>query len=258
MQAKLFKVECLTNLHVGANGVGFYAIDSEVEKDPVTGYPMISSVGVKGAIRDAVGKDAELLTDAGLFSHVFGGPGADGDSSDGASYRFLDMKLLARPLRVGNDPRAAYVPVTTESALNDFLSLTAAFDCCPVPERSVRFSFDGGDPPFLVYPYTKEMTIEDEPTAPFDEKQVDLPRRLLGDRFAVCRSLSDYDLPVHARSNLRNNTLRFEEYVPHHSLFYLIVLYPDGEAFALELTKKPLRFGGGASVGHGFALLSEF
>lgn len=51
MKAKIFVIECLTNLHVGNGDVNFNIIDNEVERDVVTGFPTINSSGVKGALR---------------------------------------------------------------------------------------------------------------------------------------------------------------------------------------------------------------
>lgn len=52
MIAKLFKVECITNLHVGNGDVNYNIIDNEVEKDPVTNCPTMNASGIKGAIRE--------------------------------------------------------------------------------------------------------------------------------------------------------------------------------------------------------------
>ena len=51
MKAKIFVIECLTNLHVGNGDVNFNIIDNEVERDDVTGLPTINSSGFKGALR---------------------------------------------------------------------------------------------------------------------------------------------------------------------------------------------------------------
>ena len=45
MSAIILKLKCITNLHVGNGEVNYTIIDNEVEKDPVTGYPIINASG---------------------------------------------------------------------------------------------------------------------------------------------------------------------------------------------------------------------
>lgn len=59
MVARLFQIECITNLHVGSGDVNYNIIDNEVEKDPVTGYATINASGVKGALREYFNKVSE-------------------------------------------------------------------------------------------------------------------------------------------------------------------------------------------------------
>ena len=47
MKAELMKISCLTNLHVGSGDIKFEIIDGQVEKDPITNYPVIFASGVK-------------------------------------------------------------------------------------------------------------------------------------------------------------------------------------------------------------------
>ena len=51
MNAIVYKITCVTNLHVGSGEANFDVIDNTVEKDPVTELPTINSSGVKGALR---------------------------------------------------------------------------------------------------------------------------------------------------------------------------------------------------------------
>ena len=51
MNVHLYKIECLTNLHVGSGDINYNVVDNEVEKD-INGYAMIHSSGLKGALRE--------------------------------------------------------------------------------------------------------------------------------------------------------------------------------------------------------------
>ena len=52
MKIEFYKIECLTNLHVGSGEINYNIVDNEVEKDAVTGLPVIHASGIKGALRD--------------------------------------------------------------------------------------------------------------------------------------------------------------------------------------------------------------
>ena len=43
MNAYIVQLQCITNMHVGNGDVNYNIIDNEVEKDPVTNYPVINA-----------------------------------------------------------------------------------------------------------------------------------------------------------------------------------------------------------------------
>ena len=91
MTAFLYKMTCLTNLHVGNGDVNYSIIDNEVELDYVLKEPTIPSSGVKGALLSYV---ESLKGDhTGLIRTVFG----DKDDAKG-TYKFLSANLLSRPV----------------------------------------------------------------------------------------------------------------------------------------------------------------
>ena len=82
MTAFLYKMTCLTNLHVGNGDVNYSIIDNEVELDYVLKEPTIPSSGVKGALLSYI----EGLKDyPGLVKTVFGG------KEDAGTYKFLHL-----------------------------------------------------------------------------------------------------------------------------------------------------------------------
>ena len=52
MEAKLFRMRLITNLHMGSGEVSFNFIDNHVQRDPITEYPNMHPSGIKGALRD--------------------------------------------------------------------------------------------------------------------------------------------------------------------------------------------------------------
>lgn len=258
MNAYLYKIECLTNLHVGSGDANYSIVDNEVEKDEVLGSPVIHASGVKGALRDF----AEAKGVANVIE-IFGSPAASKVNARPGAVKFMDACLLTRPLRVRDNSGAlTFLPVTTLAILNHFIRTTDAFGCPPAaglkPVAESNLPFNGKN--FLCT--RAGIRVEDEPTEvlPKQLPQLTLLKQILGEDFVIARSLEDYRLPVSARNALDDNktskNLWYEEYVPHDSIFFLTVLSP------LSMDWLPngsiVQFGGNASVGYGFTRISSW
>ncbi|MBE6666498.1 MAG: CRISPR-associated protein Cmr4, partial [Ruminococcaceae bacterium] len=96
MNVKVYYIDCLTNLHVGSGDANFNIVDKEVEKDPLTGYPVVHASGIKGALREAY---AKTHTEDDQTKRIFGKPATDNETDTGGSYKFFDAHLLYRPMR---------------------------------------------------------------------------------------------------------------------------------------------------------------
>ncbi|MBR2025236.1 MAG: type III-B CRISPR module RAMP protein Cmr4, partial [Clostridia bacterium] len=79
MKIVFYKIQCLTNLHVGAGEVNYNIIDNEVEKDAVSGLPVIHASGIKGALREAFSNVEKYK---GQIDTIFGKSG-EGDEMGG-------------------------------------------------------------------------------------------------------------------------------------------------------------------------------
>jgi len=253
MKSYLYKMECLTNLHVGSGDINFSIVDNEVEKDPTTGYPTINATGIKGAIRDYCSANG-----LNCINKVFGDKG-DKETMNAGDFKFFAARFLYRVMRTsGSLPSVA---VTTEAAVNDLLSTAGAFGCNPFGALQIKApAFNGNN---FVVNTDKIDTVEGVPTGKYDSEAV---RKVLGlDTFGMARSFDNYDLPVIARNKINEKTktsenLWYEEYVPHGSAFYLIVLTPDSYDKETMLQVIPnssiIQFGGNASVGYGYCRMS--
>lgn len=245
MKVNVFAARCITNLHVGNGDVNYNIIDQEVERDPINGLPMINSSGVKGALREFYearwGKDNNKIRE-------FFGTGKD-DNAQG-SYKFLQMDILFRPLRVTDGGNRSYVLVTTEEIVDGFAQkvngLSGKLDGISIfRDDSESVSIEGDD----------KSTALKKPEGTWG-KITDKPVAVIG-------SINNYDLPVIARNVLDDNgisqNLWYEEYVPHESVFGLIILTPGDmdEEFKKALTSEPVQFGGNASIGYGLMEIKE-
>ena len=134
MKAKIFVIECLTNLHVGNGDVNFNIIDNEVERDVVTGFPTINSSGVKGALR-AFFEENDLSN----IDEIFGSENSEVTTS--GALKFLSANLLALPIRSisgGDKPYSIHAPKT---ACEDFKQMLKNFQLEDVLIEDIK----GGD-----------------------------------------------------------------------------------------------------------------
>ena len=118
MKAIIYKLTCLTNLHVGNGESNFDIIDNAVEKDPVTGLPTINSSGVKGALRQYF---MERKIEEKIITDIFGSEQkkSQGTGSMPGKVKFYQADLLARPARASQGDRTNYM-VTSDEAISIF------------------------------------------------------------------------------------------------------------------------------------------
>ena len=249
MNVKLYYMDCLTNLHVGSGDANFNIVDKEVERDPLTGYPVVHASGIKGALREAYAKKhSETETQA-----VFGKSAENNDSETGGTYKFFDARFLYRPIRAyGN---YSCVNVTTISAIKEFIDLSSAFGINVGLNKNILngISFNK-EINFLTS--DASVKVEGEDCGNLNETVINALKPFLGEHFAIAKTLDNYDLPVIARNCLQVNkrNLWYEEYVPHGSRFYMLAIAPDGanQEEIKEVIPEVAQIGGNSSIGYGY------
>ncbi len=237
MVSKIILLKCVTNLHVGNGDVNYNIIDNEVERDPITNYPMINASGVKGALREFFHKDENLK---GFEDSLFG----NGDQQ--GKVKILAAEMLAIPVRASSGNRAYYM-VTPQNAIKRAneqgeLFLHRALINNQMVEKNSKsaegISLEGKN----VFAINLGQNEKDN-TQVYELKDTEF------------RTIS---LPVVARNHLNNgisDNLWYEEFVPHESLFYFPVVADSDENVLNELTNaidgKIIQFGGNATIGYG-------
>lgn len=253
MKLNVYKLKCITNLHVGSGDFNYGVVDNEVERDCLSGNPVIHASGIKGALRDMAEKNNEDEEKAKIdIQYIFGCEGDNKETKAGA-YKFFDAQLLSRPLRVSGSEEISHIPVTTPEIINGFIDTLTAFGYKGLPSK---VNVDFADCKFLsnkpgIYIESDEdkymaKEIPEETKATLD--------KILGGNYALTNSLDEYKLPVIARNNIGKN-LWYEEYVPHGSMFYMMIMC-DGEV-KLDFS-APVQFGGNASIGYGYTEVTKF
>lgn len=247
MKPTFYKIECITNLHVGSGDVNYNIVDNEVEKD-ITGLPMIHASGIKGALRDTV-------TDKNEANRIFGTSGDENTTGEGI-YKFFDAHLIARPMRVSGSTRMASIPVVTVDSVNQFIRLLSVFgenkfNGALIDGKTVDF----GDNEFLTNA-DENIRVEGDKTGKLSKDIADklaLLKEIIGEEYAVVKSFDNYALPVTARNCLTGKgNLWYEEVVPHGSVLYFATM-GDGSFEIPEI----VQFGGNSSIGCGFTKVTK-
>ena len=267
MSVHLYRVDCLTNMHVGSGDVNFGIIDQLVERDVVTGEPVINASGVKGALKEhcenkvIAGKNLDANTAHFIFGWVE--TVANKKITHPGNYKFLSASLIARPLRVSAGSRS-HILVTTPYLTNTMIDTLAGFGIRAFDDA--RITIELNDHEFKYHAKESALGIEGCPAAKMTNENCALQALICRD-YAVTNDLSIYDLPVVARNQLDDNgisnNLWYEEIVPHKSVFYFIIITPGYDTCLCELEKyitgdgNVVQFGGNATVGCGFTKITK-
>ncbi len=247
MNVNVYKIKCLTNLHVGSGEVNYNIVDNEVEKDAVTGYPVVHASGLKGALREHFEK--KQMSEESI-KNIFGQKSGETEIKAG-SYKFFDAKILGRPMRV-NDSSMASVTVVSVDSVNAFIKMMNDFGITAFGEELME-RIDFGRLNFVSDCCT---SIEGENVRRVPQQAKEVMGKLssvIGNQYAIVKDFNEYDLPVVARNYLENGeskNLWYEEVVPHDSIFYTLILTPD-ENMNLNMNDI-IQVGGHASIGCGF------
>lgn len=238
MIAKCFKIECLTNMHVGNGDANFNIIDKEVEKDPVLQTPTIHASGVKGALREHL-RSKQSKNEVAFF----GKPNDKDDTELGQGrIKILSANLLVLPMR-STDRNAFYYMVTNRESVKMFDELNRAFGI-----KGLNVSLESN----------KKVSVEGVECAYTSDKV-----SVLNENVAVmeAESFKRVPLPVVARNRVNDGSnLWYEEIVPHKSVFYFYAIADDSDKTLMDEFVKEIcgivQFGGNASVGYGVTCVS--
>lgn len=237
MSAIMFKLKCITNMHVGSGDINYNLIDNEIEKDPITEYPVIHASGVKGALREYFGRTSELVR---YRDDIFG-CGMQGQTTPG-KLKFLEANMLAVPARASSGDCAYYL-VSTQDALDTYV------------ERVNLFLKGSEKKSISKEPAKKGRSVE--------KVCLSSMTTLLNEEIHIIseEEFKRIPVPVIARNKLENGISKnvwYEEIVPHKSVFYFTVISDDIpetrgllDKFKDSVNNQVIQFGANASIGYG-------
>jgi CRISPR-associated protein Cmr4 len=271
-----YEIKLFSNMHVGSGDSNYGIIDKLVQRDPVTGNPIVHASSLKGALReffmeqkiDGIDKDE-------FINYVFGSGPKEKEKLRNGEYRFFSADLFLLPVRsshqqyyLATNPKIAenlvdkleFLGIKNDE-ISDLPKKLTTLTKEKVSEKPVLFE---GDANTILedYSVTKPAAVSPEIVALNESYENKLA--LFGENF---KELTD-NLPVIARNQLNNGkseNLWYEEIVPHQSRFITFVSVPTGvenffEIFDKELTSSLVQVGANGSIGYGlcqFTLLNS-
>ncbi len=232
VKAKLFEIECITNMQVGTGETNVDIVDIKVERD--RGVPCIYSSSLKGALREnyenVVGfKEAEEL---------FGNKDNDG------KLKFLQAFLITMPMRVSYGDKN-YVNVCNSTTINHI---------------NKNCEFLGIESPYPVLKETEGDKIVGNKGFKVEGIECVDGETMHGAYVANDRVFSLVPLPIQTRNNLdpKHRNLWYEEYVPYGSKFAFIVIGEENDIEKLERSFGTyVQIGGNSSLGFGLCKIRE-
>ncbi|KIR01293.1 CRISPR-associated RAMP Cmr4 [Lachnospiraceae bacterium TWA4] len=226
MKGIIYKITCLTNMHVGNGESNFDIIDNTVERDPVIGLPTINSSGIKGAFRQHFEENNSQNIEE-LFGSSPKDKLEDQKGSKPGKLKFYQANLLARPVRAANGSQAYYM-VTSYDAVSMYNQSMEVFGNSK--DKINISSFHGGN-----FISEEGANIEgDNITLIQGNFDSSLTNMISSNCVLLDNSvLNNIPLPVIARNQLENGisqNLWYEEVVPHKSIFTFVVSSNDDKA----------------------------
>jgi len=261
MNNSLFKINCLTNLHVGSGDSNYGIIDNLVQRDVLTGFPMINESSLKGSLKEFFVNEVKIKKESNTTKEeairdsriraIFGNHEGQG------GYKFYAGQLLLFPVRSDKTP---YLLATCPGIIKDLCDLAEVMGLdCEALRKFSKVTVNVNQP-FVFRNDLSGHTIE-YPEIKTKESTETVPSIFNRDKLVLMED-TDFKricgvnkLPVIARNHLedgKSTNLWYEEIVPRKSVFYCFI----GEAatengFFQKSLEKPLQIGANASIGYG-------
>ena len=270
MKTELYKIETLSNLHVGSGDINFDVIDNQVQRDAITNLPNINSSSLKGAFREAFSVKGEEPTN--MVKYIFGGSN-DEDSHASGAYNFFEAQLLTRPVRSNvKSYFNATSPAVIKNLLETIENFDIDFDEVLKQELEKLSNLKPQKNPMIFKNITNAILEDNEATVNnFDTSKL---TEFLGSDLALFNDgdYKDLALPVLARNYLVDGiskNLWYEEVVPKKSKFFFCIGKAtnidekdkkqkiDGFENRFNKEGSKIQFGANKSIGYGYSKVTK-
>ncbi|PRR77939.1 RAMP superfamily protein [Clostridium liquoris] len=263
---KLYKIRCLTNMHVGNGDASYTLIDNQVQKDAITGFPVINSSSLKGSLKNFLGDKCDIDEINNIF----------GDNMEGiGQYKIFPGMLLSIPLRSNKKP---FFRATCPRIIKDFIDFVSNFqyrlDYMGDLEKIQKLVGENKNSISVIKCFNED--IEDDKDLRVEGFRSDLKdgldiennqkiTSLFGENLIIVddRTFLNIvsELPIIARNKLDNGeseNLWYEEIVPRETRFYFGVMCGKKHVNKFEKIKgHPIQIGGNATIGYGYCNITS-
>jgi CRISPR-associated protein Cmr4 len=272
MKTTLYKIETLSNLHVGAGDINFDVIDNQVQRDSISNLPNINSSSLKGAFRQHFSKDD--VAQSNMVKYIFGPDNADNNSHEYGAYSFFEAQLLTRPVRSNVK---SYFNATSPAVIKNLLETIESFeidfdDSLKSELEKISKLKPQKNKPIIFENITNTILEDDEVV--FNNFDTSKLTEFLGSDLALFddNDFQELALPVLARNYLVDGVsknLWYEEVVPKKAQFFFCI----GKATNLDEKDKKqkidgfenrfntegsrVQFGANKSIGYGFSRVKK-
>jgi len=235
MIVDMYKLQNITNMHVGSGGVNYDIIDNQVQKEPITNLPIIHASSLKGALREYFKKRGD-----NFIEFIFGSSPNDENNNEEESENkkkendekkqtipgalvFFEAFMLTRPVRSNVKP---YFNVTSPFIIEKLINYLEEFGILESLKDELKsFYNEIKSVDAAIFENIDDVYIEDYRA---EYKQISQIPSIFPENLAVLndKSFQELSLPVVARNRLENGeskNLWYEEIVPKYSNFIFFI-----------------------------------
>jgi CRISPR-associated RAMP protein, cmr4 family len=272
MEAKLFRMRLVTNLHMGSGEANFNFIDNQVQRDPITEYPNMHPSGIKGALREFF----DGIESKEYVREIFGSENTEKEDNKQGEVSFIEGKLLSIPVRSN---KKSYFMGTTIEIIKEYVEFSKLFgknteNLKEIEEelKKIEKKLSEKNRKICVIGNQEEglliESFENDEIGFYQED--DILIKVLGIKDIVILKEEIFKdeisrrLPVIARNCLENGVsknLWYEEVVPRESVFYTGIVNSQNTAkfkdFCKKLEDNLIQIGANATIGYGFTKFEE-
>lgn len=272
MEAKLFRIRLVTNLHMGSGEANFNFIDNQVQRDPITEYPNMHPSGIKGALREFF----DGIESKEYVREIFGSENTEKEDNKQGEVSFIEGKLLSIPVRSN---KKSYFMGTTIEIIKEYVEFSKLFgknteNLKEIEEelKKIEKKLSEKNRKVCVIGNQEEglliESFENDEIGFYQEN--DILSKVLGIKDIVILKEEIFKdeisrrLPVIARNYLENGVsknLWYEEVVPRESVFYIGIVNSQNtekfEDFCKKIEDNLIQMGANATIGYGFTKFEE-
>ncbi|QCI28745.1 type III-B CRISPR module RAMP protein Cmr4 [Caminibacter pacificus] len=237
MVVDMYKLQNITNMHVGSGGVNYDIIENQVQKDVVTNLPIIYASSLKGALREHF---ENKHRGDNFIEFIFGSsPGDEKNNEEENEHKkekkdekkqtipgslvFFEAFMLTRPVRSNVKP---YFNVTSPFIIEKLINYLEEFAILESLQEELKtFYNEIRDVEAVIFENIDDVYLEDYKA---EYKQISKIPSIFPENLAILsyENFKNLSLPVVARNRLENGeskNLWYEEIVPKYSNFIFFI-----------------------------------